>query len=205
YAEQAKQLLANKKSDIEEAERKAAEEAEAKRKAEQEASQASNNGNSNGNSGSSGGSGSGDNSGGNSPPASNSSSGFITPVSGHVVVTSGFGPRKSPGGIGSTYHNGLDFAPPNSSTPPIISAKDGVVSHAGWMGGYGNTVMITHGDVTTLYAHMSSINVSAGQVVKQGQQIGIMGTTGNSTGVHLHFEVHPGGYKNPVNPSGYLP
>src|SRR5699024_12855333 len=104
------------------------------------------------------------------------------------------------------HHDGLDISPiPSGSNLAILAADDGIVSFAGVRGGYGNTVMITHGDITTLYGHLSSINVTEGQKVSQGQQIGLMGTTGSSTGVHLHFEAHPGGYKNPTDPRNYLP
>ncbi len=82
------------------------------------------------------------------------------------------------------------------------------MSYAGWMGGYGNTIMITHSingkTYATLYAHLNSIHVSKNQSVSQGQQIGVMGSTGSSTAKHLHFEIHPGGYKNPANPMNYI-
>jgi len=89
----------------------------------------------------------------------------------------------------SWYHRAVDIA--NSSVPPIVAAQGGSVVAAGWnRGGYGNYVIIDHGNgFKTLYAHLSSISVSAGQKVGQGQQVGVMGSTGRSTGVHLHFEV----------------
>ncbi|HLS66807.1 MAG TPA: peptidoglycan DD-metalloendopeptidase family protein [Pseudogracilibacillus sp.] len=99
-------------------------------------------------------------------------------------------------------HSGIDIARTDRSTsPPIYAAESGTVESAGSRNGYGNTVIINHGNgVKTLYAHMASINVSNGQKVSRGQQIGIMGATGNSTGIHLHFEVHVNGsVQNPVN------
>src|SRR5699024_8334151 len=101
------------------------------------------------------------------------------------------------------FHNGTDIAAGQGT--PVSAASSGVVAHAGWMGGYGNTVMISHGSVTTLYAHLSSVSVSVGQTVSSGQGIGAVGSTGNSTGPHLHFEVHPNGYgKGTANPRGYV-
>lgn len=139
---------------------------------------------------------------GNAQSTVKSSSGFIWPTSGKV--TSGYGPRVHPiTGQAGKMHNGLDIAAPPGTT--VVSAASGVVAYAGWMNGYGNTIMVSHGSTTTLYAHLSSISVSRGQRVGQGQTIGTVGSTGNSTGPHLHFEVHPGGYKNPANPRGYLP
>lgn len=101
----------------------------------------------------------------------------------------------------SWYHQAVDIA--NSSNPPIVAAQGGTVVTAGWnAGGYGNYVIIDHGNgYKTLYAHMlnNSIVVRAGQVVSQGQKLGIMGSTGRSTGTHLHFEViSPGGKLNPL-------
>jgi murein DD-endopeptidase MepM/ murein hydrolase activator NlpD len=101
-------------------------------------------------------------------------------------------------------HTGLDIGA-NSGTP-IAAADAGVVSlvNFGWGGGYGNYVVITHGNgYATLYAHLSAINVSANQPVQRGQQIGAEGSTGNSTGPHLHFEIRlNGAYQNPLS---YLP
>lgn len=101
-------------------------------------------------------------------------------------------------------HKGVDIARTDRSTsPPIYAAESGTVKSAGTMNGYGNTVVIDHGNgMETLYGHMSSIKASSGQKVERGQQIGVMGQTGNSTGIHLHFEVHKNG--NVMNPLGYI-
>lgn len=100
------------------------------------------------------------------------------------------------------YHKGVDIA--NSSYPPILAADSGVVSIPPYMGGgYGNYVMIDHGNgFVTLYAHMSKILVSVGQTVNRGDQIGVVGSTGRSTGPHLHFEIRKNG--SYVDPMGYL-
>lgn len=102
-------------------------------------------------------------------------------------------------------HKGIDIARTNRSTnPPIYAAEDGTVETAGFNnGGYGNMVTIQHGNgLKTLYGHMSSLTVKSGQKVKRGDQIGVMGNTGASKGVHLHFEVHVNG--SIQNPTGYL-
>lgn len=134
------------------------------------------------------------------------SSTFILPSTGRF--TSGFGGRDI--GAGAESHLGMDIA--NSPGTPIVAAASGMVSHAGSMGGYGNVVILTHSingqTHSTVYAHMNSINVSVGQSVSQGQQVGGMGNTGRSTGTHLHFEIHVGPWNgarsNAVNPSPYV-
>lgn len=121
-----------------------------------------------------------------------SASGFIWPVNG--VVTSGFGWRWG------RMHEGIDIAAPYGT--PIRAAAGGTVIFAGWMGGYGNLVIIDHGNgLATAYAHQSSIYVGGGSVA-QGQAIGAVGSTGSSTGNHLHFEVRVNGAA--VDPMGYL-
>jgi murein DD-endopeptidase MepM/ murein hydrolase activator NlpD len=128
-----------------------------------------------------------------SPPASRSSSGFIWPVSG--PVTSPFGMRWG------RMHTGIDIGVAYGT--PIHAAASGQVIYAGWMDGYGNLVFIDHGrGISTGYAHQSSIAVSNGQAVTQGQVIGYVGCTGHCFGPHLHFEVRVNG--TPVDPLGYL-
>ena len=137
-------------------------------------------------------------------PASNAM--FSRPVSGRY--SSGFGGRDI--GDGAETHLGQDIA--NVTGTPISAAASGYVSFAGVMGGYGNVVILTHSingqSYATVYAHMSAINVSAGQAVSQGQTVGLVGSTGRSTGPHLHFEVHIGSWNgsrsNAVNPMNYL-
>ena len=122
---------------------------------------------------------------------------FRWPTSGRI--TSYFGGRRSPGGIGSTNHKGIDIAVPRGT--PIYAADGGTVTYAGWMSGYGYLVEINHGNgYVTRYGHNSSLTVSVGQHVYKGQQIARAGSTGNSTGNHCHFEVRYNGVaKNPLN------
>ncbi|HEV2767169.1 MAG TPA: peptidoglycan DD-metalloendopeptidase family protein [Acidimicrobiales bacterium] len=117
------------------------------------------------------------------------------------VVTSGFGYRIHPIFGTSRLHAGIDLR--GSTGTPILAAGEGVVVSAGWRGGYGNTVIIDHGgSLATLYAHQSQIHVRAGATVRRGQAIGAVGSTGQSTGPHLHFEVRVNG--TPVDPLNYL-
>lgn len=103
-------------------------------------------------------------------------------------ITSRFGHRSSPGGIGTTDHKGLDIGYPTGTI--IRACESGTVTSAGWGGGHGKRVIIDHGDgIVTLYAHMSRIHAAKGQKVQRGQVIGEVGSTGNSTGPHLHLEV----------------
>lgn len=135
-----------------------------------------------------------------------SSGTWTRPAAGRFSST--FGPRNI--GSGSEFHYGSDIA--NSVGTPVVSAADGIISHAGPMGTYGNVIMVTHsinGQIfTTVYAHLSGVNVSVGQSVSKGQLIGKMGSTGRSTGSHLHFEVHEGPWNgersNAVNPIRYV-
>ncbi|MFS0874334.1 murein hydrolase activator EnvC family protein [Solibacillus isronensis] len=123
--------------------------------------------------------------------------------------TSGFG-RRDIGPIGSKNHLGVDIA--NSIGTPVVAAADGVVSYVGSMNGYGNVVMVTHsieGQLfTTTYAHLSGFNTSVGASVSKGQQIARLGNSGNSTGPHVHFEIHVGEWNgsrsNAVNPLNYI-
>jgi murein DD-endopeptidase MepM/ murein hydrolase activator NlpD len=98
-------------------------------------------------------------------------------------------------------HEGIDFGV--SSGTPIYAAAAGVVVYCGWMDGYGNLTVIDHGGgIATAYGHQSSIAAGCNQQVAQGQVIGYVGSTGHSTGPHLHFEVRVNG--TPVDPLGYL-
>jgi len=129
----------------------------------------------------------------NSPAIFN---GYIWPAQG--LLSSGYGWRWG------RMHNGIDIAAPVGT--PIFAAAAGVVTYAAWNdGGYGNLVEISHPDGSfTLYAHNSRILVREGQEVDQGEQVAEMGSTGFSTGPHLHFEIHPPG-QGAVNPMAYLP
>lgn len=121
-----------------------------------------------------------------------------TPVDG-ARLTSGFGPRSHPILGYTSQHMGVDFGAPTGT--PIMAAGDGLVERADWFGGYGNYVRIRHNSETaTAYGHMVRFarGIKAGIRVKQGQTIGYVGSTGMSTGPHLHFEVHVGGRQ--VNP-----
>lgn len=99
-------------------------------------------------------------------------------------------------------HKGIDIARPANRN--ILAADNGVVEFAGYdNGGYGNKIIINHNNgMKTVYAHLSSISVSVGQTVEKGKVIGIMGSTGNSTGIHLHFELYKNGALQ--NPLDYL-
>ena len=122
---------------------------------------------------------------------------FRWPTTGRL--SSYFGGRRSPGGIGSTNHKGIDIAVPKGT--PIYAADGGTVTYAGWMSGYGYLVQIDHGNgYVTRYGHNSSLTVSVGAHVYKGQQIARAGSTGNSTGNHCHFEVRYNGVaRNPLN------
>jgi murein DD-endopeptidase MepM/ murein hydrolase activator NlpD len=119
-----------------------------------------------------------------------------------AAFTSGFGVRSDPFQFRAAMHPGIDLAAPLGT--PIYATADGVVLRAGWnSGGYGNLVEIDHGrGIATRYGHMSAILVGAGDHVQRGQQIGRMGSTGRSTGSHLHYEVRVDG--RPVNPIPFM-
>ncbi len=137
--------------------------------------------------------------------------GFICPLKSYSRISSEYGWRKNPVTGVNKLHAGTDFAAPGGT--PIYAAASGYVQVAGWSsGGYGNYVIIYHGKMSdgnqysTLYGHMRSVATSAGKYVQQGEVIGYVGSTGNSTGNHLHLEVWKGGSKaNAVNPRGYIP
>ena len=130
-------------------------------------------------------------------PSKTNPGGYIWPVDSRYI-TSTMGGRNSPGGIGSTNHKGTDIGRVGY-TSSIYAAKAGTVIVSQYSSSYGNYVVISHGSGnTTLYAHMSSRKVEVGQYVEQGAVIGITGSTGHSTGPHLHFEVTENGVR--VNP-----
>lgn len=112
--------------------------------------------------------------------------------------------RASGASWSSGYHTGSDFQAASGTSVRAIGP--GTVVSAGWSGAYGNEVVIQHSDgMYSQYAHLSSLGVSAGQTVTGGQQIGLSGSTGNSTGPHLHFEVRTGpSYGSDVDPIAYL-
>jgi murein DD-endopeptidase MepM/ murein hydrolase activator NlpD len=127
------------------------------------------------------------------PTGAASAAGFVWPV--HGILTSGYGWRWG------RMHEGIDLAVGVGT--PVVSAAAGTVIVAGWMGGYGNLVVVDHGNgVSTAYGHNTSVTVGVGQSVAQGQLIAYSGNTGHSTGPHVHFEVRING--SPVDPMGYL-
>ena len=124
------------------------------------------------------------------------------PVKTNVEFTSGFGVRSDPFHAGAAMHPGIDLA--GAYGTPVYATADGTVLRAGWnSGGYGNLVELDHGrGITTRYGHMSAILVQTGDHVTRGQQIGRMGSTGRSTGNHLHYEVRIDG--RAVNPIPFM-
>lgn len=134
-------------------------------------------------------------------PGSLSGYGFVWPVS-STYITSRAGYRVHPISGETKYHSGMDIAADSGS--PVWAAASGTVSLAGWNGGYGYCIMIDHDNgLTTLYGHLSSIGVSVGQSVTAKQSIGAVGSTGLSTGPHLHFEIRSGGAC--MDPENYFP
>lgn len=132
--------------------------------------------------------------------------GFVKPINGDV--TSGFGYRIDPFGGGADFHGGIDYGCQNQPKP-IFAVKAGKVTRSGWQNpnnhgeGFGQRVYIDHGNnLVTVYGHLSKINVKEGQEISQGQQLGSCGTTGSSTGMHLHLEMHMKGQK--VDPGPYI-
>ena len=124
----------------------------------------------------------------------------IWPVTG--PISSYYGYRTSPGGIGSTFHEGVDIA--GDYGTPISATAAGTVTKAGWVGGYGYLVEVRHADgIVTRYGHNSAVLVYEGQHVDQGSMIALMGSTGNSTGPHCHYEVRIHG--EAVDPMYFLP
>lgn len=126
---------------------------------------------------------------------------FFNPVQSANRFTSGFGRRNDPISGKKAVHYGADFAAPKGT--PIYATADGVITHAGWRGGYGLLVVIKHSfGFETRYAHNSRIRVKVGQKVSRGDQISDMGSTGRSTGTHLHYEVRRN--NKPLNPMTYI-
>ncbi|HEX7998434.1 MAG TPA: M23 family metallopeptidase [Pyrinomonadaceae bacterium] len=125
----------------------------------------------------------------------------LWPVAG--TLESGFGGRRNPfGGSSLEFHSGQDIEAPSGT--PINAAASGTVTYAGWMNGYGNLVIVDHGGgLTTRYGHQSRIEVKVGQSITRGQLLGLVGSTGRSTGPHLHYEVRIN--DRPVDPRQYLP
>ena len=169
---------------------KAEEEARKAQEAAQQAAQNANNSSSNNSSSES------------SEPSTSTpnSEGWITPCS-YVSLTSPYGWRIHPITGKNSFHNGIDLA--NSQGTPIYAARSGTVTTATYNGAYGYYVTINHGDgYSSLYAHMTHYIVGSGDYVTQGQVIGYMGSTGWSTGPHLHYTIYYNG--NTVNPAGYI-
>lgn len=137
----------------------------------------------------------------NQPAAQSNTSGYTAPVDGAATTTAY---RAAGGSWASGYHTGVDFAASSGTT--VKAVGPGTVVSAGWAGSYGNEVVIKHDDGQySQYAHLSSLAVSAGQSVGGGDQIGLSGSTGNSTGPHLHFEIRTGpSYGSDVDPLAYL-
>jgi murein DD-endopeptidase MepM/ murein hydrolase activator NlpD len=125
----------------------------------------------------------------------------LWPVEGES--TDSFGFRGNPfGGGSSEFHPGQDIAAPRGTS--VVAPADGTVVQAGWQNGYGQTIVIDHGNgLTTRYGHLSKLEVIAGQEIKRGDELGQVGSTGRSTGPHLHYEVRIGDL--PVSPLHYLP
>jgi murein DD-endopeptidase MepM/ murein hydrolase activator NlpD len=126
---------------------------------------------------------------------------FTWPAPGQTRITSKYGMRFHPILKKNKMHTGIDIGAPKGTN--IVAAENGTVLQAGWNNAYGNMVMINHGgNLVTLYGHASKLLVSTGQTVTKGQVIALVGSTGYSTGPHLHFEVRKNG--DPVNPNPYL-
>ncbi|MDR2938726.1 MAG: peptidoglycan DD-metalloendopeptidase family protein [Clostridiales bacterium] len=143
----------------------------------------------------------GGNSGSYTGPQVKGSGGLVWPVPGRTGVSSPFGGRTNPISGRSEFHTGIDIPAPTGTS--IVAADSGTVISAGWVNGYGYTVVIGHGNgLSTMYAHNSQLLVSAGDNVSQGQTVSKAGTTGYSTGPHLHFEVRVNG--SHVNPRNYV-
>ena len=128
---------------------------------------------------------------------------FDSPLEGSLNISSGYGSREDPTGSSGTQHNGIDFT--GHSGQKVMAARDGEVVEARFGPTQGNCVIIKHDNgYYTYYMHLNAMTVQAGQHVKAGQQVGEMGTTGSSTGVHLHFGMSTGVWEGYVNPTSFL-
>ena len=127
---------------------------------------------------------------------------LIWPVPCSMRVTSRYGDRSDPFTGKTTYHAGIDIDGFGNDGQPIIAADSGTVITASSNSGYGNYVIIDHGGMKTVYAHMSGLAVSSGQTVSQGQTVGYLGATGRATGTHCHFEVYVGDSR--TDPAAYF-
>ncbi|WP_455715841.1 murein hydrolase activator EnvC family protein [Anaerosporobacter sp.] len=193
-------LLEEERKRIEEEEKRKKEEEERRRKEEEEKKkqeQSNNSGNSSNNNSS--GNSSNSNSSNSNSSNSNTQGGFTWPVPASKKITSYFGYRGQPTSGASTYHQGIDIGAPTGTS--IVAAQSGTVVTASYSAGAGNYIMINHGNsVYTVYMHCSQLLVSVGQTVSRGEQIALVGSTGISTGPHLHFGVSVNGsYKDPLN------
>lgn len=190
--EEEKRKKAEEEKRRQEEERRRKEEEEKKKQEQNNNSGNSNNNNSN-NSSSSGNSSNSDSS------NSNTQGGFTWPVPASKKITSYFGYRGQPTSGASTYHQGIDIGAPTGTS--IVAAQSGTVVTASYSAGAGNYIMISHGNsVYTVYMHCSQLLVSVGQTVSRGEKIALVGSTGISTGPHLHFGVSVNGsYKDPLN------
>jgi len=130
---------------------------------------------------------------------------FIFPVSGDYVITSGFGERDLGLAGASTYHEGIDISTLDGETTPVFAAGNGIVLSAGYNSRAGNYVILDHGEgISTVYMHMAdeSLFVKEGEYISKGQVLGLMGNTGVSSGLHLHFEIRISGTS--VNPAAFF-
>ncbi|HEX3078331.1 MAG TPA: M23 family metallopeptidase, partial [Lachnospiraceae bacterium] len=192
------ELLEAERKRVEEEERRKKEEEkrrkeeEERKKQEQQQQQQQNNNSSNSNNTS-------DNSSDSDNDNTSSSTSFTWPCPSSHTITSSFGYRNSPTAGASSYHQGIDIGAPSGTS--IVAAGTGTVVTASYSGAAGNFIMISHGNgVFTVYMHCSQLLVSVGDSVSKGQKIGLVGSTGISTGPHLHFGVSVNGsYVNPLN------
>lgn len=140
------------------------------------------------------------------PPAQSSgvsgTGSLVWPVPSSMVITSRYGNRSDPFTGATAYHSGIDIDGFNKEGYPIVASDSGTVITASTNSGYGNYIIIDHGGMKTVYAHMSGFAVGAGQTVSQGQTIGYLGATGRATGTHLHFEVYVG--ESRTDPAAYF-